>query len=190
MVMVLFVFSALCCGPMANPPKNADPEFPRTTMCVDVDGGFFPYETKHILDAFREWSKAVDGQLEFRIFVGPKRNSFQYKQCIASEKTASIVVMRAVEPAIWADHNSDTTLGLAGYGIIWLIPSNIHPSSLTVKCVAMHEIGHILGIEHKPAGLMKEAIGHRDCCLDKVIVEEVAERYVLSKENLHYCILP
>lgn len=142
---------------------------PTEIIPVRLDDGFTLGERAKILRAVNEWNFVLGGHVRFEI-------------------------VDHVEPGLWSVISShvpapmngsyplgNTIAGGAG-GVVLLHVDRLGTRNL--ESVALHELGHVLGLSHTDRGLMAATYGPDQSCIDRTSVLALARRHGIQPDVL------
>jgi hypothetical protein len=160
---------------------------------IYIDKDFGNADAVAIQDALNQWSYALNGYIEFQtITVDLVHGSMEPLR--ESERGEAWLLMKidSNNPlVVFHDKPEHPALAFCeaiGGHHLYLIRDRIPNEN--VRGVVMHEVGHLLGAEHRWGdGLMNPAY-HESVsqCIDKDTLTQVAAYQHLPVENMNYCI--
>jgi hypothetical protein len=136
---------------------------------VYIDKNFGGREVKEIELGIGEWNEVLNGRMEIVV--------------VSKEFDMEVEILERLGDRDWLILKKEWEGGELGYvdrvggGIIWLNRGGRE------KGVVMHEIGHLMGLEHGKGIMRKRYSGYE--CIGRDVVEEL-ER-LLGERGLRYC---
>jgi predicted Zn-dependent protease len=181
----IFVCGCVSTTPIHFAEKPLDADALHKTAYIDQNVS--QTQEDAIIEAMLEWQCTTNGKVHFDIVLhATYENSYRY----ITNPTASLVVMNvpASHPDIITSDkqlikNGQYTLGLydheAGIPEILFVEKRIKPNEY--KIVAMHEVGHGLGIQH-----LKEKNSIMNASID-TLTDHITRNDLIEFCNLYWC---
>lgn len=197
--LLLCIFSWSCFLPhtyhfaYVNSAHHRD-ESPVRVQKIYIDKEFGYADAVSIQDALDRWRYALNGYVEFKTeTVDVVHGSLDpFKE--ARDGKAWLFLKIDSHNALVDFHDRPEHLALAfveriGGNVMYIVRDRI--SNDSVRGVTMHEIGHLLGAEHKwdDENLMHPSYNDSDTqCIDKETLEQVAVYQHIPVGNMNYCV--
>ncbi len=160
---------------------------------VSVDQKFDAGEHQKILNAVIVWNYVLNGFIRIDVdrinFGAPETNA----HAAAKQMTDWIIVYAENEkskPGAITEELASTERMPNGGGLVLVSVGLLKRFSL--ENVILHELGHVLGLEHNPRSrlMSTDYVLDEQGCVDKVTVETLAKLKRLPVEELNWCVLP
>jgi hypothetical protein len=160
---------------LQQPASTAAPK----TIALTLEGSFNADETANIQRAVQEWNHALNGFIRLDLVAGRGGSS---SWSIRAERGGS---PHTTKPGGQPLASSQTGfLGIGGTMLIYV--DRIGTRDL--RGIVMHEIGHVLGLNHDHGNLMSARYQPTgDQCIDRATIETVAARHSLPAASLNWC---
>lgn len=139
------------------------PEPMALSASLHVSTRFDADQTEAVLAAVDEWHTATRGRVALRPVISEA--SDQFERVRPGKLDGSH--LGEMLPADWYDTDRGHT--------ITIDVLDVERFGASIKSVAMHEIGHALGLEHARAGLMVGASSCQQDCIDSATLAEFCE---------------
>ncbi len=142
---------------------------------------FSLYERAKILRAVSEWNVALNGFVRFKIM--PDGNN-----ATSGARERWVIASKPGGQSTGLPTSLAATYPVAGVGGLMVIYVE-RIGRRDLGGVVMHELGHVLGLGHSPAGGLMAAHYHpaSQQCVDRATVEAVAARRGLPLAQLNWC---
>ena len=158
-----------------------------------IDEDFDVDQHQKILNAIVVWNFVLNGHIRFEVnpvaFGAPQTKAHE-----ATEKDGDWII--ALDDAARPKRRARTeevaeTLTLPTGGG-WVMVSPHRLDKLSLENVMLHELGHVLGLNHNPRSrlMSTDYVLDKQGCVDKVTVETLATHKQLPLNELNWCVLP
>ena len=153
---------------------------------VWIDNNFDTFEKISISEALWTWNNSLNGYIELRPILPygqPDRPE------MPSDKDWVISKVKPGDnhlPAVEAGHKVLGAADMVGGHNMFLAPGAMEISD--VYYVTLHEVGHLLGAEHRGEKLMFPHFNKvKFHCTDYLTVQQIADYQNIPVRNLNYC---
>jgi hypothetical protein len=147
---------------------------------MHLTGGLSGYERAKILLAVNDWNFALNGPVRFELLENPTAASDPSVWIIAADRSPPST--RASNSGFAIAH----TMRLNAGGIVI-----VHVAELANRDLAgvmRHELGHVLGLDHQPGGVMDATYtAHGMACVDRASAERVRARLAVDGPSARGC---
>lgn len=166
---------------------------PIRVIHIWIDINFGAADLVSMEDALNQWSYALHGYFEFKI----ESTSFDMEDDVLRRVASGdgwvfLKIDSTNEMVGHQDHGKSKVLAFTekiGGSHLYVVRDRIKNEQMTG--IIMHEIGHLLGAEHRSEedNLMYPAFRiNNSRCIDKLTLEQVAHAQRLSMAGLNYCV--
>ena len=173
--------------------KNGTRAVQAEIIGLRVDQNFDADQHQKILNAVVVWNFVLNGYIRFEV----DRTAFGVAETDAheaTEKDSDWIIARddAERPKLGAATKElATTLNMpAGGGMVIIDTHSL--GQVSVENVTLHELGHVLGLNHDPRSrlMSTDYVLDQQGCVDKVTVQTLATLKHLPVDELNWCVLP
>lgn len=188
------VLAALASRPYTNRPAHTGGA---EVITIRIDHQFDPSEQFKVLNAIEEWNHVLNGYIRLDV------SSVSFGAVVP--RPAPAVPAASTSPKNWViahaagqgqDRGSTgevvalTQRLPGGSGLMILYDDAIGRADL--GNIVLHELGHLLGLDHDPAARLMSAnyLADRQGCVDEVTVKALAALKGLPIDGLNWCSLP
>lgn len=160
------------------------------TISVYVDQNFTFFENKAIDRAIQEWNHTLNGQLNLQI----QEPNIKINSKVINDQSKFFVVKSVVvEPGSInktayypAPLEAGNAYGYADKNVAYIFRDRFVASYM--YGVVLHELGHLLGADHKGDGLMATEFDRDKMkCVDFDTIEQVTKVWHLPMQKMHHC---
>jgi hypothetical protein len=168
-------------------------EWEQKVIPIGIDNRYGEMDKLAIAGAIEQWNYAFNGRVELRVVKW--NNDITIGNDIITSGGFLIMEVESTD-TMAIQHNKDYpaingNINLAwankiGGNTIYLIRDLVHNED--VKYVMMHEVGHILGADHKGEYLMNMIYHRGKCqCIDYATIKQVAKYQHIGVKEMNYC---
>ena len=163
-------------------------------ITIRIDHQFEPSEQFKVLGAIEEWNHVLNGYIRFDVSSVSFGAVAPRPALAASTSSKNWVIAHAAGRG--QDRGSTgevvalTQRLPGGGGLMILFDDAIGRADL--GDIVLHELGHVLGLDHDPAARLMSAnyLADRQGCVDEVTVKALAALKGLPIDGLNWCALP
>lgn len=185
------VLAALPSRPYTNRPAHTGSA---EVITIRIDHQFDPSEQFKILRAIEEWNHVLNGHIQFDVSSASFGAVVSRPAPAASTSAKNLVIAHAAGRG--QDRGSAgevvalTQRLPGGGGLMILYDDAIGRADL--GNIVLHELGHVLGLDHDPVTRLMSAnyLADRQGCVDEVTVKALAALKGLPINGLNWCSLP
>lgn len=197
---ILFLFGLIGCGTTTsyfeyhNVEKASHINYVKK-IPIWIDSGFSDKEMDEIMLGVGEWNKSLNGQMVLEVekerFLGLAGGAGLVKKAVISN-LGWVMIKVGEEEAEEMEVSPQVLAFVTGKDKHFLIVLGERIGTRSLKEIAMHEMGHLLGADHLEVnGLMYPTNSvHQVNCIDKVSMLQVAGMWDLDSSKMTYCSTP
>jgi hypothetical protein len=158
-----------------------------------IDQDFDADQHQKILNAVVVWNFVLNGYIRFEVdpvaFGVPETKAHE-----ATEKDSDWIIARddaaRSKRKTRGDELAETATLPTGGGMVMVSTHLL--KNLSLENVMLHELGHVLGLNHNPRSrlMSTDYVLDQQGCVDKVTVETLATLKHLPLNELNWCVLP
>lgn len=166
LAVLSFVTSCAAVNAPAVKKQAKAPHVKSTTYVLHVDDGFKPEDRAIIIDAFKEWERVTNGVVRFDVSSEPWNSDTGYVEepedgkctyvAYVYKTTSKGAVVRRIENGEEGVHVLGYTSSSCEGRRVAFVMDRLSGKSKTLRSVAIHEAGHLVGLDHIP--VPKESI--------------------------------
>lgn len=155
----------------------------RVEINIYIDKEFSKEDVLEIRRGIDEWNYAMNGAVVLSVVS----EEFNMEVSIIKEEGWFILKTDSIRKSR-EDSSGHYVLGYVnkvGGSYLSIVSDRVR---WNLKMIVMHEIGHLLGINHTERGLMlSEFVGDEFKCIDIVTMKEFGKIYKINLDRLRYC---
>lgn len=157
------------------------------TIPVVIDRDFSPEMKQEVKNAIKEWNLSLNGNIS--LFVISEDFNMEVSMIETIIQTHGIMILSVSPEGVVFRNIDDGNLGAKvdaiGGTTVYLLQGRATVER--AKRLTMHEIGHILGAQHRDGTLMDPSLRHATPCIDQETIEQVAQYQNLNAKTMNYC---
>ncbi len=158
-----------------------------------IDQDFNAEDHQKILNAIVVWNYVLNSYIRFEVdrtpFGVPETPAHEAAEKDSDWIIASDIIARSKYEARNEVAAETVTLPTGG-GMVIVSPHVL--KNVSLENVMLHELGHVLGLNHDPRSrlMSTEYVLDKQGCVDKVTVETLAKLKNIEVNELNWCVLP